>query len=98
MTMITMMAYEGNDGNEDIDVLNILYLENFGQKYLENFGQQYLENFGQKYMDNFGQKYLDNFLQSYQNSRNFSIEKNSRNGNVIILYNFCGIKIFFLAF
>ena len=31
MTMITMMAYEGNDGIEDIDVLNTLYLENFGQ-------------------------------------------------------------------
>ena len=29
--MITMMAYEGNDGIEDIDVLNTLYLENFGQ-------------------------------------------------------------------
>ena len=27
MTMITMMAYEGNDGIEDIDVLNILKLE-----------------------------------------------------------------------
>ena len=50
--MMTMMANEGNDGIEDIDVFNTCHISlpypdasAYWQKYLDDFWQKFLENF-----------------------------------------------------